>query len=359
MALIPFATFSVSSSLSRIATEKTNNELNIAIASSLRIIFLASIVSTLLFYLFSPKELTPTIPGLFIVMLGFCAQGLIAISSGTSIAKLNFKKASKIENADAAIKLMVCASLLYCFGLSSVELFYLYISSSVFTLIFVDRSIFLSLNLTQNIRQLAVVIKGCAGYTFCSAVILFYFYLIRSTLFELDKGLAAHIDFAIMFYSIPKMAMSAMSRSIIPIVASKGIGVVAAKKEILITGVVGLVASVCLYVAASSSFVAWFFNIMQIPDFSYSILPLSIIMAGAVFDLIFGLISGANFARGKQNITLIACSLSVLLVLPFIKEIIFSYGIVGASLLIVAIYPIFLIFILLVEEVCKFFVRYS
>lgn len=348
--LLPLATLSIATGLSRISSKKDEDLLDIYAIACLYIVFALSFLSTCLFIYLIPDEISQEASMLFImcVFAGFLSQGIIAISAGTKLAKLEARSASKIEVLDSAIKLLFCSGFIFIPWVDFISLFLVYSACSMLTALLVMPRFCFQIPLRKILTAIKSLVRDCTYYSTCSLIILLFFYVVRESLYETDKVLAAQMDFALLLYSIPKLVMASIARAVIPVAGRHHLRVMNPKQTLSLFLLCCAVA-LSIYMIRNSSPVFVIFSILSIDEFLPSLTPLSLLIVTAIFDLKFGVKSSLFFSQGKQLITLSACALSFSLLYFIVEPLLIDLELVGAALLIGTLYICLLFWMFLIE----------
>lgn len=350
--LIPLSTLSVSFGLSKLSTEKDLETLSASSTAAFYLILSLSIISTFVFYTLIPDDISKTNSAFLIActLIGFISQGLISIGIGVNMAQLNTKRASKIELIDSTIKLIACGSVITISQLNFIDLFSVYAASSIITAIITKPQINLKLSPPKNLQPIKSLAKTCAIYSACSLTIFVFFYQAREILYSIDKTLAAQLDLAIALYSIPKMIMASIVRATIPLSNSGKYGGITKKELAVLTIICGL-SSLSIFLAAKTPATQIAFELISLEKYSPALIPLSILILGAAFDLAFGIKSGILFSQNRQWITLTACIISVLALYPALRPLLSWAGLTGAATIMSATYVFLVVAIKTIETI--------
>lgn len=349
--LMPLATLSIAIGLSKLSSGKDLEILRISATASYYIVLSLSILATFIFYFLLPAEISHKNAASLIacVLIGFISQGVISIEIGTSMAKLDTKRASRIELIDSGIKLIVCISFIKIDHLDFIDLFSAYAASSILTAIVIKPKIDLSLSGEKLLCTAKSLAQACAIYSACSLTIFIFFYHIRENLYSIDKTLAAKLDLAIVLYSIPKMIMVSFVRAAIPLNNSGKYQGISRRNILALTALCGI-ASFFLILAEQNQLLSPVFKLVSIEEYSSALTPLSILILGAAFDLSFGIKSGILFSQNNQRVTLAACIFSVLLLYPTVAPVLNLIGLTGAATIMAATYAILLLSVKIIEK---------
>jgi len=350
LSLIPLSTLSLSSTLSKISSLQERETLALAAASGIRITTIFSIISSAIFLWISPGELkNPTTA--IIIFIGFLSQGIISVKTGVCLAHLDFKNASIIEIYDSALKFLFCGTyLIFETNPDAQTLFTIYTSSSIITILTLNKKTTITAFSKKSEYSALRIIRDCAGYALTSTIILAYFYYIRTSVYEIDKYLAAQLDFAILLYSIPKMIMAALAKSVIPISNSKHNNKLKIQKYATIFLLSGVILFLTITTLHDTSIVKKIFTILKLEEFTDSLIPLSVLILGSAFDLVFGLKSGINFSKGKHWLTFLSCLIAISALTPITKSICNQFGTTGAAALMSISYALFVAFMIVIEK---------
>lgn len=339
LTLLPLSTFNMAATLSR-GHYRARGLAAYVPAAIILVVFLSAICS----FLFTgrldidqagkPKQAL-----LFVLFFGFLFQGLIAIYAGGALSRGESYEVAKIESIDAICKLIVTVIILACGYLDALYLFSAQLLASVITLFFIVRKSTLAISICgPYLSAIWLLLMDGGKFVACSIIFLAYFFFLRESLYLVDKGYAASFDLAIVFYSLPKMLFSAVSRAIIPLAGTNALKLSGYGKKLLWMIVSSAFLSLTIYYVQGNKNFLFLLERFELTEYQMAFTCLAILILGAVFDFLYGVLSSYLFGMGSYRVVMVSSLIAVAILASLTSMVIQFYGLLGAAALYIATY---------------------
>ena len=344
ISLIPLSTLGVSAGISRFSSAEKREYIDDYSCAAIYLVSVLSLIAVIAFCNFLPEDIYDGYSWLAIscLTIGFLCKGILSVYVGSMLARLDTKSAGREEFIDTLIKLFVCATYVLFIDDDSASIFLLYTVSSLATLLLIRPKIKIFMPLDRFRFCCFEIFKACIVYSACSLMVMALFYYVRSSLYDIDKALAAQLDVALLIYSVPKVFMSSMARASIPLGGAGHHGLSFRHVSVIffIFAFLGLVLLLAYYAGVITSL----FDFLQLSSYADSIIPLAILLLGGAFDLYFGVKSGVLFSKGRQKITLYSVIFAIGVLLPVSHYALSNYGVLGSAVIVSLTYILLIIF---------------
>ena len=339
LTLLPLATLSMSTTLSKVLVNQNEQNKKIILFQSGHIVLISAIFAGFVYGLIDAWSTAidfDWIKTSFVLLSYFCAS-YISLIVGSALANGDFYKVAVIESSESGLRLILLFVflfvgladekwLLYSFLLGSPFLFFVFFAPKLF-----ETPIYY-LSRQKKIDFYYGSILSHSGYlSIISLFTLSYSLWLRYRLIDVSLSDVAFFDLALVLYSIPKLVFASIVRPVVPIAAKKEKKhiVLIHPKKIFVPFLFFVVVMLCIYLLDILRFVFQWIGLVQY----ISAIPIFLILIiMAPFDFLFGYFSAHLQGAGKIRYVTISVVISICLTLLPALFLINSWGAVGAAI---------------------------
>lgn len=340
LTLLPLATVSMSTTLSKLLVNQSDQNKNVILFQAGLITLIGSIVAGLLYGLIDAWPTINDFDWLIVsfVLSSYLCAGFLSLKVGSELARGSFNKVAIIEFSESALRFFALLSV-FSIGLVGAHwFFYSFLFGAplllilVSTLSIIKRPLFISSrgNKGNNIYSW-LLFSHSGSLAIISLLTLGFALWLRYRLLEVSLAAVAFFDVALVLYSVPRLVFASVVRPVVPLAAgSDKKRVILIKPRKAITLFLFFSAAIlCIYTVDLVQTIFGWFGLSQ---YISAVPTFLILLILSPLDLLFGYFSA--FLQGVGKIQYVTMSVAISAGLAILPAFILTsaWGAAGAAL---------------------------